>query len=103
MIKKVLIFAGLVGLAFVLGLKTDNSEDKAQVVLSNEVVSGSPDKLQEVVKQAGAIEIKVKPIQIEVGKDMMLEVSLNTHSVELTYDLTELAYVEYNLGNKYDP
>jgi len=103
MIKKIFIFVVLVGLAFVLGLKTNNSEDKAQVVLSNEVVTGSPDKLQEVVKQAGAVEIKVKPSQLEVGKNILFTVTLDTHSVELSYDLAELAYVEDNLGNKYEP
>ena len=103
MIKKIFIFVVLVGLAFVLGLKTNNSEDKAQVVLSNEVVTGSPDKLQEVVKQAGAVEIKVKPSQLEVGKNILFTVTLDTHSAELSYDLAELASLEDNLGNNYRP
>ena len=104
MIKKIFIFVGLVGLAFVLGSKTDNSnEDKIQVVLSNEATATPSYELPELTKQAGAVEIKVKPSQLEVGKNILFTVTLDTHSVELSYDLAELAYVEDNLGNKYEP
>ena len=103
MIKKIFIFMVLIGLAFVLGLKTDKSKSQKQVVLSNEVVTDVPEELPEIVKQAGAVEVKVKPVQLEADKNMVFEVGLNTHSVELGFDLVESVSLEDNLGNNYQP
>lgn len=103
MTKKIFVFVGLVVLVFVFGLKGNSSKNEGQTVLSNEVAATPSYELPELIKQAGAVEIKVKPSQLEVGKDIIFTVTLDTHSVELGYDLAELASLEDNLGNNYQP
>lgn len=52
-------------------------------------------------KQAGAVDIEATPVQLELGKEVIIELSLNTHSVELDFDYAEISYLEDNNGNKY--
>lgn len=52
-------------------------------------------------RQAGAVDIEATPVQLEPGKEAVIELSLNTHSVELDYDFTKISYLEDDLDNKY--
>ena len=57
--------------------------------------------LDSQLKSMGAVEVEVTPVSVEPGSNMIFDISLNTHSVELDYDYTEIASLEDNLGNKY--
>jgi len=59
------------------------------------------DVLGSQTKSVGAVEVEVTPLSMKSGSNVVFDVSLNTHSVELDYDYTEIAYLEDNLGNKY--
>lgn len=54
-------------------------------------------------KTMGAVEVEVKPVSTQPGKDIVFEVSMNTHSVELNYAYAQIATLTDGLGNSYKP
>jgi len=72
----------------------DNSKDIKEVVTSEYTAQ---------FKQMGEVEVEVTPIKLGPGQDMVFNLTLNTHSVELSYDYKNIAWVEDNLGNEYKP
>lgn len=59
--------------------------------------------LQPQNKTMGAVTVEVKPVAVESGENIIFEVSMNTHSVELSYDYTKIATLTDNNGNSYKP
>lgn len=57
--------------------------------------------LQSQSKPMGAVEVEVTPSKLEPGKEMVFELSFNTHSVDLSYDFTKLIRAEDESGNVY--
>lgn len=49
----------------------------------------------------GEVEVTVVPKQLVVGKDMVFEMTLNTHSVELDEEMTEVVRVTDERGRDY--
>lgn len=47
------------------------------------------------------VRVDVKPIQLAVGKPVILEVRLNTHSVDLINDMAEVCTLQDNQGKLY--
>lgn len=47
------------------------------------------------------VRVDVKPITLAAGRPAVFEVRLNTHSVELDYDLTKLCLLRDNEGKTY--
>ncbi|MBP7962879.1 MAG: hypothetical protein KBG20_08330 [Caldilineaceae bacterium] len=55
--------------------------------------------------EGGSVTVKVTPLTLtdKTATTLNFEVVLETHSVELTYDLAQLAVLRDNLGNEYQP
>ncbi len=49
------------------------------------------------------VTVDVTPSNFRFGKEVEFEVSLNTHSVDLGFDLTQISTLSDNLGNNYAP
>jgi len=49
----------------------------------------------------GEVEVTVVPKQLTVGEEMIFEVTLNTHTVELDEDMTEIIKVSDSFGRDY--
>lgn len=54
-------------------------------------------------KTMGAVEVEVKPVSVVSGKDVVFELSMNTHSVELNYDYMQIVTLTDEGGNSYKP
>jgi len=48
-----------------------------------------------------AVRVDVKPIQLTAGKPAVFEVRLNTHSVNLDYDLEKISLLQDERGKQY--
>ncbi len=51
----------------------------------------------------GEVAVEVTPKILEVGKEAIFQVTLNTHSVELDKDLSKISKLKDDLGNEYVP
>jgi hypothetical protein len=47
------------------------------------------------------VRVDVKPIQLTAGEKAIFQVSLNTHSVDLSYDMEEACILQDNEGRAY--
>lgn len=50
----------------------------------------------------GEVEVTIEPKQLVVGKEMVFEVSLDTHTVELDEEMTQVVRVTDELGRDYE-
>jgi len=48
-----------------------------------------------------AVRVDVKPIQLTPGKPAIFEIRLNTHSVDLSYDMVQLSSLQDSQGKVY--
>lgn len=53
------------------------------------------------VDRQGAVEFAVTPLDMQGGSELRFEISMNTHSVDLSMDVSELATLETDLGASY--
>ena len=60
-------------------------------------------KLAPQRRTMGAVEVQVTPVRLEANAQPVLNIELNTHSVELDYDLTQVMQLTDDLGNSYKP
>jgi len=96
----ILIIAGVA----VFGMMAKSKAEKAPQKVSANVQTGEQaSKFAIQSKTMGAVEIEAKPVSLETGKDFVFEISINTHSVELNYDYTQIATLTDDLGNSYKP
>jgi hypothetical protein len=49
------------------------------------------------------VQVEVIPVQLTAGKPASFEVSMNTHSVDLSQDLTAVATLKDDQGREYKP
>lgn len=51
------------------------------------------------VKTLGAVDVTVEPVIVTVGQELVLKLTLSTHSVELGYDLAQISTLTDTSGN----
>lgn len=56
---------------------------------------------QKQTNNENAVRVDVKPIQLVAGKPAVFEVRLNTHSVNLAYDLEKISLLQDESGKQY--
>jgi hypothetical protein len=49
------------------------------------------------------VQVEVKPVQLTAGKPVSFLISMNTHSVDLSQDLTAVATLKDDQGREYKP
>ena len=63
----------------------------------------SIDSYEEQVSDQGDVAIKVKPLSLKSGSEVKFQLSLDTHSVELNYDLVEKSSLTDDQGRTLKP
>ena len=89
--------------AVVFGLTT---KPKQKLATTTSVRTESSDQASTIASQTkimGAVEVEVTPISVVSGKDVVIVLSLDTHSVELNYDFTQIAILTDDRGISYQP
>jgi len=56
---------------------------------------------QVLTNDENAVRVDVKPIQLAAGKPAVFEIRLNTHSVNLAYDIAQISSIEDSQGKVY--
>ncbi len=92
----VLVVTGLLLVAYFLGQKDlVDFWDKKQKV--------SQASLEQQINEEGAVSVMVLPHKITVTAPWEFEISLDTHSVELNQDLTQVSILSDDKGNEFRP
>lgn len=92
-----LVIAG----AVIFGLSAKPKQEISAATSSKIETSEQVAAQSSQTKSMGAVEVEVTPKTIESGKDIVFQISLNTHSVELDYDYTKIATLADEQGNTY--
>lgn len=105
--KNLIIFFVLLSLSFVLlaNKKTGKTQENSLAQMQSEpkVLSEMNQKniYQPQAKTFGAVQVEVTPKQLRPEKEAIFSLSLNTHSVDLSYDYLEIANLTDEQGNSY--
>lgn len=84
---------------FDLSVKSKTTQDPTNIT-PPETSSQTPTTKAQT-KSMGAVEVEVTPKTLARGKEAIFQFSLNTHSVDLNYDLTQIITLTDNLGKNY--
>lgn len=93
----------ILGGAVVFGLNVKQKQETLSTVLPNTVENLETIGLSSQTKTMGEVDVEIIPISVEPEKEVVFELSLNTHSVELNYDYMEIVTLTDDLGNSYKP
>ena len=94
-----LVLAGIV----VFGLTTKPKQKLAATTSAKAELSDQSSTLASQTKTMGTVEVEVTPISVVSEKDTVFELSLDTDSVELNYDYTQIAVLTDDRGDSYQP
>lgn len=72
---------------------------KAQPAMSKADGAGFETKSNE----GGSVTMDVKPTALEVGKPITFDIAMNTHSVELSDDMTKITILRDDAGKEHKP
>ncbi len=61
-----------------------------------------PTSYEDQLKSMGAVDVEVTPISLSPNSNMIFDIALNTHSVDLSYDYTAIISAEDDMGNAYE-
>lgn len=99
----------LVGLIFAAAVLVNNSQRDEKLIVSQDSVEGSFDSQEEELrgyasqsKQMGEVEVEVTPLNLSFGDEVSFIVYLNTHSVDLSYNLRDVATLTDDKGRFYE-
>ncbi len=53
--------------------------------------------------EGGSVSVAVKPTALEVGKPIVFDIAMNTHSVDLSDDMTQITILRDDTGKEYKP
>jgi hypothetical protein len=71
---------------------------QGQVSAKNEQ---DPEVFESQLKNMGAVEVEITPVSLDPTSNMVFDVALNTHSVDLSYDYTVIISAEDDRGDIY--
>lgn len=101
-IKKYVIFLILLFILFVGFILFNNRSKTLQKQnISQGPVTGKTYKTES--DNQGSIDVEVTPKVLSTSLNSSFEVGINNHQVDLTYDLSKIAKLTDNKGNKYTP
>ena len=93
----------VLGVLFLNGKKIE--EPSGQEIQTQKPAAGeSREKIawfNKQLKTMGAVEVEAVPISLEPDSNMKFQLTLNTHSVELTYDLVNIVKAQDDKGGIY--
>ncbi len=53
--------------------------------------------------EGGSVTVDVKPTALDVGKPIVFDIAMNTHSVDLSDDMTKITILRDDAGKEYKP
>lgn len=53
--------------------------------------------------EGGSVTVDVKPTALDVGKPIAFDIAMNTHSVDLSDDMTKITILRDDAGKEYKP
>lgn len=93
--RKFILWLALIAVVFLL---------TRVVVQKNNISTPREEKIFEIKENTeDSITVSAKPIKLSSKENVVFEISLNTHSVELNYNLKELAVLIDEKGREYKP
>ncbi|MBU0978552.1 hypothetical protein KKF92_01850 [Patescibacteria group bacterium] len=94
-----LVFAG----AVVFGLTAKPKQGLSTTASPNTQTGTQLSGLSPQTKTMGLVEVEVTPASVTLGKDIVFDVVMNNHSVDLGYDYIRIATLTDDQGNTYKP
>lgn len=94
-----LVIAG----AAVFGLTVKSETESSLAVSANVQENIQFDKLATISKTMGVVSVDITPASMEAGEEIVFDVVMNNHSVDLGYDYMQIATLTDAQGNTYKP
>ncbi len=66
-------------------------------------VGQSPSPFEAKSSAGGSVTVDVQPTALEVGKPVAFDIAMNTHSVDLSDDMTKISTLRDDAGKEYKP
>jgi len=104
--NKPLILVAIVGLvALVLAGCTSATTQTQVPTLAPNAMSTGQSALPFATKSnsGGNVDVAVTPTALNIGEPMAFEIAMNTHSVDLSDDMTQIAILRDDAGKEYEP
>ncbi|PIY80924.1 MAG: hypothetical protein COY80_00330 [Candidatus Pacebacteria bacterium CG_4_10_14_0_8_um_filter_42_14] len=87
----------------IFGLSAKQKQEISTTASQRIETSAQNSGLSSQTKTMGVVEVAVKPVSVVSGKDVVFELLMNTHSVELNYDYMQIVTLTDEAGNSYKP
>ena len=100
--KILLLVFGAIILFFIVNFLQDKTNKKIKQSSSSQssaVTNSQKDKFASQENEGGNVTITVKPKILKVGEKPLFEVEFNTHSVDLTFDISLVSSLIDDKGN----
>lgn len=92
----ILLVAGII-----LILSRNKSVEAPQKAIKTVNVESENEVYSTQTKSLGAVEVEITPIKLKPGQPVQFSLSLDTHSVDLSYDYTKIISAQDDQGNVY--
>lgn len=70
---------------------------------NSDAATASESSFQTESNSGGSVTVDVKPAALSVGKPVAFDVAMNTHSVDLSDDMTKISVLRDDTGKEYQP
>lgn len=100
--KLFFIFILVVTAVAVLGLTLKPKQESSMAASANIQDIAEP-KLLTLHKTMGVVSVEVTPVSVEMGKELVFDLTMNNHSIDLDYDYAQIASLTDDQGNSYKP
>lgn len=87
----------------VFGLTSKPKQESSMVASANIQDTAEPKLLTLQSKTMGVVSVEVTPTSVEMGKELVFDLTMNNHSIDLDYDYTQIASLTDDQGNTYQP
>lgn len=91
----------LVGVIFIITIRDKSFFASREITQVESVIGDEEEKYNAQTKQVGSVEVEIKPENLVPGQKILLNITLNTHSVDLGYDYTKIITAKDDKGNEY--
>lgn len=93
---------------FILGFASNKPDSRSNANFSTQertpaLVADSSGTRAPQRKTTGAVEVQVTPLRLEANAQPVLKIELDTHAVELDYDLIKIVELTDEMGSSYKP
>ncbi|TSC81764.1 MAG: hypothetical protein G01um101420_869 [Parcubacteria group bacterium Gr01-1014_20] len=103
MSHRILLLVSVIGVIIVLGLALSNRSDKNENSVLSAPIENQP-AFEPMTSSDGGVEIIVRPTNLSSGSPTWsFEVSLSTHSVELSEDMVAVSKLVLDSGETLNP